>query len=581
MDVRCERCATVYDFDESRVPPEGLSVKCSACGYAFRAYRPSAAAGAGAGASWMVRQHTSGKVVRFKEMTTLQRWIVERKVARDDGISKNGSTWRRLGDITELTPFFRVVDAPQVAPTTLVSTPVGMPQQAGYPSATPTSPEWEDELPKSAKGKWIAIVAVLALAAAAVGVYVYRPSFVERLLPGSVDPQATVELQQGYAALMRDSFAAISEGRAHFEKALALAPDFALAKAAIAQADLNRAEYLAEEAEEMSKRLASLPVPDQQGLLPEIDKHRREFQLLTQRAFSLAKEALTTLPHAAETNRVMADYYRVMKAPDTAKPLIERARQAAPNDPAVAYLQGASAATDAKLAERAIRYFDEALEAAPNLQRARYKLAQVFFAQGNRDKARLHAQTVLQAVPDHERAKSLLQQIDPPEPVVEAAADAPTEEADAAAATGVEASDNAAAPGESETEKPEKKEQTYEQVIAAAERLRQSDQARRALKFYERAAEMEPDDPDAQTGIGWCYIDLEEPAFAISSFKRALTLAPRLTDAHMGLAEAYRMKGMKRDAIKHYREYLDILPSGPEAQVARRMIEQLSQGAPQ
>ena len=47
--------------------------------------------------------------------------------------------------------------------------------------------------------------------------------------------------------------------------------------------------------------------------------------------------------------------------------------------------------------------------------------------------------------------------------------------------------------------------------------------------------------------------------------------------AHLGLAEAYRMRDMKEKAVEHYKAYLDILPGGPEATVARRMIEILGQ----
>ena len=37
------------------------------------------------------------------------------------------------------------------------------------------------------------------------------------------------------------------------------------------------------------------------------------------------------------------------------------------------------------------------------------------------------------------------------------------------------------------------------------------------------------------------------------------------------------MKGMKRDAAKHYQEYLTIMPSGEDADLARRMLKELGQ----
>ena len=36
MDVRCEKCMTVYEFDDSQVGENGVTVKCTTCGHVFR-----------------------------------------------------------------------------------------------------------------------------------------------------------------------------------------------------------------------------------------------------------------------------------------------------------------------------------------------------------------------------------------------------------------------------------------------------------------------------------------------------------------------------------------------------------------
>src|SRR5512133_3548111 len=139
MDVRCERCSSLYDFDESRVPAEGLSVKCTSCGHVFRVFRgPSpAVAGAVAAASedWLLRQATSGKLVRFKDLAALQRWVVERRVRRDDELSKGGKDWRRLGDLPDLQPFFKAIEAQVPAAPPLM--PAGSPAMAFGTGAFP------------------------------------------------------------------------------------------------------------------------------------------------------------------------------------------------------------------------------------------------------------------------------------------------------------------------------------------------------------------------------------------------------------------------------------------------------------
>lgn len=120
MDVRCPSCGTDYELDDARVPETGLPVKCSKCGHVFRALKPSVQANGApaktvtgihaAATEWMIRRMT-GEMVRFRELTTLQRWIVERKVSRNDEISKTGKKWEKLGNIPELAIFFQVIES--------------------------------------------------------------------------------------------------------------------------------------------------------------------------------------------------------------------------------------------------------------------------------------------------------------------------------------------------------------------------------------------------------------------------------------------------------------------------------------
>ncbi|HEY2747426.1 MAG TPA: zinc-ribbon domain-containing protein, partial [Polyangia bacterium] len=175
MDVRCEKCMTVYEFDDSKVGEQGVTVKCTQCGNLFKvkrrettaehpmggmaarspAYVPPAAnvpstqratvpgipivaktaqqqqpsrttpqparttpqpsrttpqpAPHAEPGGWMIRVST-GEIYRFRELTTLQQWIVERKVTRDDEISRTGEQWKRLGGIAELASFFHIVE---------------------------------------------------------------------------------------------------------------------------------------------------------------------------------------------------------------------------------------------------------------------------------------------------------------------------------------------------------------------------------------------------------------------------------------------------------------------------------------
>ena len=142
MDVRCERCGTEYEFEDTRVTEEGVTVKCSTCGHLFKIRKKSfvltepvtlgkKGEEEAGNRTWMVRK-ADGTVLSFKELTTLQKWIVERKVSRDDEISKSGETWKRLGGIAELASFFQVVDA-----ATTGTLPAAAPPTQPLPAAAP------------------------------------------------------------------------------------------------------------------------------------------------------------------------------------------------------------------------------------------------------------------------------------------------------------------------------------------------------------------------------------------------------------------------------------------------------------
>jgi len=64
--------------------------------------------------SWVV-QTTLGQLLPPANLATLHRWIVERRVSRDDLLSPNDEGGQRLGDIAELLPFFEIVDTAERA----------------------------------------------------------------------------------------------------------------------------------------------------------------------------------------------------------------------------------------------------------------------------------------------------------------------------------------------------------------------------------------------------------------------------------------------------------------------------------
>lgn len=150
MDVRCEKCGTEYELDETRLKPGGVTVKCTSCGHMFKIRkrtatnvgmpavpqppstpghassnssgqitpprgnavpRPHTSTGSGPAGdrNWIIRL-ASGEQRTCKELATLQQWIIAGDVDRESMISRSGKTWKQLGDIPELAQFFQVAE---------------------------------------------------------------------------------------------------------------------------------------------------------------------------------------------------------------------------------------------------------------------------------------------------------------------------------------------------------------------------------------------------------------------------------------------------------------------------------------
>lgn len=165
MDVRCEKCQTEYELDESRLKPGGVTVKCTNCGHMFKIRKRAStnvgipttpvtptpvvaappperpkpmskpqtpplpqpampraasnsdapmgitdmASGPNSQRQWLVRLE-NGETRTCSELATLQQWIVASAVSRESLISRSGKTWKRLGDIAELSQYFVIAD---------------------------------------------------------------------------------------------------------------------------------------------------------------------------------------------------------------------------------------------------------------------------------------------------------------------------------------------------------------------------------------------------------------------------------------------------------------------------------------
>lgn len=605
MDVRCERCQTEYEFDEKKVPARGLSVKCSQCGHVFWVSKnPAVGVPPQMPGQWPERTATGmypatpgeepdrrewrlrrlgGKEYVFDDWATLQRWIVERKATTDDEVARTGESWRRLGDIPELETFFQA--ARQSEPEPAASGPTHMGNAPQNKTAWTFGESGEDpigagldaaifESSRKGRGMWALLAAFGVLLGAAALVLVLQPqlaSRASRFLGFGADTAVMAErhTKNGYRALLEDTPLSMDRSIEAFQKALSLQPEADRAKAGWALAEMRRAALLRAEVERLRGLLEAAGKKRTKSLKAEINTRSERAVQRSEKARQLATSILDKNANAVMALVALADHNRFEGNVRAMKQSSERVLRQKENQPHMHSVL-ADHAADADEVATARQHFQTALAQEPRMNRARYGLA-ALWADKQPAKARAQLQDILQQTPDHARAQALLTAMD--EAAEQKAAAKKAEEREKEKEKQQE---KQKAPPPQPTRAPPP-EPTAEQVLAQADRLRTADRAEEALPIYHQALEMAPNNADVHTGMGWCYLDLMDPVAAVEHFSAALELAPRKTDAHMGLAEAYRMRGMKRDAIKHYRRYLAILPTGPEAPVARRMIEKLEQ----
>jgi tetratricopeptide (TPR) repeat protein len=87
-----------------------------------------------------------------------------------------------------------------------------------------------------------------------------------------------------------------------------------------------------------------------------------------------------------------------------------------------------------------------------------------------------------------------------------------------------------------------------------------------ALTYFKRAAEANPDDPDAWYGLGSCYVGLDQPDEAIAAYKRPIERDPDNEMAHFILAMYYKAIGQFEQVIPTLLEVIRIDPANLRAQ---------------
>ena len=129
MRITCDSCRTEFEVQlPETLKHRSMKFRCSSCGRTFttrfedehedteldgtgtgtRTPPPQAVESKAAGPGMLLKQE--GKVYHVKDTATMQKWIVERRVLREDLVSIGGVRWEPVGSRPELEVFFQVVE---------------------------------------------------------------------------------------------------------------------------------------------------------------------------------------------------------------------------------------------------------------------------------------------------------------------------------------------------------------------------------------------------------------------------------------------------------------------------------------
>ena len=641
MDVRCEKCMTVYELEDARVGDAGLTVKCEECGNLFKVRRRSTTAelvvggGAGAGAgsaggggaaavdrsgvlpesesdvelaavplagvggaepmtaettaasiraridgkpeaatSWLLRSSVTGDVQRFRELTTLQQWIVERKVGREDEISRGGESWKPLGGIAELASFFHVVEqAESVARATQPGRALRSANQlGGLDSAQvdalttgvvrelPVRDDRDDDRMTTTEAEaqrrsWRGpVVAIVLLSGLGAGGWLWWQH--QRTRASSGAHEVAAELEKASAALAIDTDDGYREAIATLEPVVTQAAhrtNSERARVLLGEAHVRWGTAMIEDAHDVEQTGAAAAA--------------RTMRAEAKGHFERARRVLEEQPGAEAAVPLalaFADLARAEGAPfDSVDKYLQRARTDMALGAPHAFLplvEGELALRDGKAAE-AQAHFAEASRLAHDegheLARADFRLAQLAATEGRTDDQRHACAELLRISPQHERGRALCTK-----PVAVDASVAAPAEPDASVAK-VMVPTVAAPAGD------------YRSLVHDGDRLAESGRSQQARKLYERALELDSKGVGALVGLGYCDLDAERYMNAVDRFDAALAIEPDSGDAMLGLAESYKVRGRTAQAIEFYRKYLATHAGGSKAAMAQNNLREL------
>jgi tetratricopeptide (TPR) repeat protein len=102
-----------------------------------------------------------------------------------------------------------------------------------------------------------------------------------------------------------------------------------------------------------------------------------------------------------------------------------------------------------------------------------------------------------------------------------------------------------------------------------------------AIKWYDEAVKLSPNDANVSTDLGVCYYYTNQPDKALAQFDRSLKLDPKHTKTllNVGIVKAFGKQDLA-GATEAWKQVLQISPDSPEGQAAKRALDSLQSAHP-
>ena len=102
-----------------------------------------------------------------------------------------------------------------------------------------------------------------------------------------------------------------------------------------------------------------------------------------------------------------------------------------------------------------------------------------------------------------------------------------------------------------------------------------------AIKWYEQAIALSPEDPNLSTDLGVCYYYTNQPDKALTQFEHSLKIDPKHTKTllNVGIVKAFGKQDLE-GAAKAWDQVLQLAPDSPEGQAAKRALDSLRAAHP-